>query len=104
MRMGIADEVSRQLQSHKSELSAIGERMLLGRFKVESTPGVNNPDAGKMWKTREQVDAELGEIDAIFNRNFDLIDAEKVNALLGRDGYMVIDENTLILPPESEGE
>lgn len=31
-----------------------------------------------------------------------IIDTEKVNAYLGTGGAMVIDDNTLILPPESE--
>ena len=63
-----------------------GERFLLGRFKVESAPGVYNPDADKMWKPKGFV-----------------IDIEKFKAEHGIDGHVMIDENTLILPPKSEG-
>jgi hypothetical protein len=33
-----------------------------------------------------------------------IIDTEKVNAYLGKDGAMIIDDNALVLPPTKAGE
>lgn len=96
--MAIANEFERQLKLHDHELTAIGAKMV----SAKSAP--TNAEFSEFFASWQSDMVALGERVAEGIADFaGLIDIEKVNAYLGADGAMVIDDNTLILPPESEG-
>jgi hypothetical protein len=64
-----------------------------------------NPEFNELFELWRANMAALGERIAEGIADFaGLIDIEKVRAYSGTDGAMAIDDDTLILPPESEGE
>jgi len=95
--MGIANEFERQLNLHERELTAIGAKMV----SAKSAP--TDAELAEFFASWQSHMVALGERIADGIADFaGLIDIEKVNAHLGIDGAMVIDDNTLILPPEDK--
>ena len=74
------------------------------RLKDESGKPIEGPPTEfepghflKIWQAHMET---LHEVIIEGIEDLQIIDKEKVNAYLGTDGAMVVDDNTLILPPE----
>lgn len=95
--MAIANEFEQQLNLHEHELTAIGAKMVSAKSAPTDAEFIKSFE---LWQSHMFA---LGERIAEGISDFaGLIDTEKVQAMLGADGAMVIDDNTLILPPEGK--